>query len=131
MGLEMADAACPVSLRAHRYNACSLRRVMLSPGKRCFGGGYPVLGWWHGALQWGGEEGVLLGSVPALRRLPEFAGEKHGAGSRELWCWRVLHMAPAPGSSWGVLHSFGLQGRQRAKLCAGQRHSTAVGFGVC
>lgn len=37
VGLEMADAACPVSLHAHRYNACSLCREMLSLGKRCFG----------------------------------------------------------------------------------------------
>lgn len=92
MGLEMADAACSVSLRAHRYNACSMCRVMLSLGKRRSGGaalcGGVVVAWgtaveWEGARDSAGGSstppGDLLRSVPALRQLLEFAGEQCGS----------------------------------------------------
>lgn len=103
MGLEMADAACFVSLRAHRYNACSLHRVMLCLGKHHFGGAVlcEVVAWAI-AVDWKGEgigkqQGdspapprALLGFVSALCQLLEFAIR---AGSGELWCWTVLHVA--------------------------------------
>lgn len=66
MGLEMADAACPVSLRAHRYNACSLRRVMLSLGKHHFRGAALCGGVaWGTAVEWEGAEGSR-GAAPLL-----------------------------------------------------------------
>lgn len=90
----MADAACSVSLRAHRYKACSMCRVMLSLGKRlCRGVGCPVRGVGGGRGHCSGvgrsrgqqagsptpPPGDLLGSVPALRQLLEFAGEQCGS----------------------------------------------------
>ena len=110
MGLEMADAACPVSLRAHRYNACSLRRVMLSLGKRRFRGCCPVrrggMGHCSGVGRSRGQQGgsptppgVSLGSVPALRQLPEFAREKCSSAGLDSPAHGSATLAPAPGSS--------------------------------
>lgn len=147
MGLEMADAACPVSLHAHLYNACSLRRVMLSLGKCRFGGaslyGGGGMGHCSGVGRSRGQRGgsptppgVLLGSVPALRlslpgRSAVRQGWEQGAPVLDSPARGSAMLASAPGSSWGILHSFGLQGRQRAQPCARQRHSMAMGFGMC
>lgn len=72
VGLEMADAACPVSLCAHRYNACLPHRVMLSLGKHHFGAGggirLPCAGGWHGALQRSGKEQGAVGGQPHSSR---------------------------------------------------------------
>lgn len=117
MGLEMADAACSVSLRTHRYNACSMCRVMLSLRMRRLGGGIPVrgggggMGHCSGAGRSGGQRagspsppGDLLGSVPALRQLLEFAGEQcgtagFGAGSSGAGqsCTWLGHADSSPG----------------------------------
>lgn len=128
MGLEMADAACPVSLHAHRYNACSLRGVMLSLGKcrfggasLCGGGGIEhCSGVGRSKGQQGGSPtppGVLLGSVPALRlsllgRRAVRQGWEQGALVLDSPARGLATLALAPGSSWGILHSSGLWGRQ-------------------
>lgn len=149
MGLEMADAACPVSLRAHQYNAYSLRRVMLSQGKRHFGGAALCRGVaWGTAVEWEGAEGNR-GAAPLL---PGFCwalcllyasclslpgrsavqrGWEQGAPALDSPARGSAMLAPALGSSWRILHSFDLQGRQRAQHCAGQQHGMAMGFSMC
>lgn len=148
MGLEMADAACPVSLHAHRYNACSLRREMLSSGKRRFGG-LPRVRAGVGHCSGVGRSRDSRGAAPLLTgfcwalcllcatclsllgRSAVRRDWEQGAPVLDSPARGSATLAPAPGSSWGILHSFGLRGRQRAQRCAGQRHGMAMGFGVC
>lgn len=93
MGLEMADAARPASLRAHRCEAFLVRGAAVL-GKVPFGGCYRGAAVGSVCLQWGGEErgaaggdppppGVLLGSVPAVAELPEFGCRGEMRSSRE------------------------------------------------
>lgn len=151
VGLEMADAACPVSLCAHRYNACLPHRVMLSLGKHHFGAGgggydYPVQGAGmehcngvgRSRGQWGGNPtppGVLLSFVPALRQLPEFAGEKCGSaglgagsfGAGQSCTW-LSHAGSSPGVLLGEPAQFWLVGEAASPaLCrAVARHGNGI-----
>ena len=112
-GLEMADAACPVSLCARRYNLLAAQGGCC-PRESSTSGGCGVWRGWRGALRWGGkEQGAAGGGAPlqlAFRRvlclpyasclsLPGTSAVGLGAGSSSAGqsCAWLGHAGSSPG----------------------------------
>lgn len=136
-----------------RFTSCpSVQRLLnvqsdAVPGKETFVGGIPVrgggggMGHCSGVGRSRGQERAapLLGICWALcllyascLSLPGSSVVQQGLEQEALVldspARGLAMLTPALGSSWRILHSFGLQGRQRAQPCAGQWHRVAIGF---